>query len=97
MASNCGRCRSIDIKHGCGWCSGVQLCTIEDQCHQGPWLQRDETCPDPSITMVSASLSRIFFCSSTLEVEALGGHRITPHVLQLSTAGTLTFGCSFFL
>lgn len=56
MASNCGRCRSVDVRHGCGWCTGSKRCSIRERCREGSWLGRDQPCPNPSIDQVSLNL-----------------------------------------
>lgn len=56
MASNCGRCRTIDVRHGCGWCTGTKRCSIRERCREGSWLGRDQTCPNPAIDQVNINL-----------------------------------------
>ena len=52
MADNCGKCLSLDEKFNCGWCYSSKKCEVKDKCGNdaSTWLNRDQTCPDPSVT-----------------------------------------------
>lgn len=51
MADNCGMCLALAQKYGCGWCQSSDKCEVKDQCDRGsgPWLDRNQTCPNPEI------------------------------------------------
>ena len=51
MADNCGKCLSLDEKFECGWCQSSKMCEVKDKCDKNAvtWLNRDQTCPNPSI------------------------------------------------
>ncbi|XP_035717435.1 plexin-A4-like isoform X1 [Vespa mandarinia] len=53
MADNCGMCLALAQKYGCGWCQSSDKCEVKDQCDRGsgPWLDRNQTCPNPEIHM----------------------------------------------
>lgn len=53
MAESCGMCGGLGAKFGCGWCSSLNTCEVEEQCKgtEGTvdWLNRQQTCPNPEI------------------------------------------------
>jgi len=54
MANNCGMCLSLSEKYQCGWCQATERCEVKAQCGADQdhvsWLDREQTCPNPSIT-----------------------------------------------
>jgi len=52
MAVNCGRCRAVDQRYGCGWCLGARACSIQQRCTGDSWISRSQLCPDPVVTQV---------------------------------------------
>ena len=57
MASTCGRCRSVELQYGCGWCGATKACSVRSQCKEGTWLDREQMCPDPVINVVRKIVS----------------------------------------
>lgn len=58
MASNCGKCLSLNKKFNCGWCQSSEKCEVKDKCGKDAksWLNRDQTCPNPQITSFEPAL-----------------------------------------